>query len=183
MRTPRGLADPARAQAILEGDLDAKPTKVRELVSTLHLTEANLLGLDPVATDGDQRAHLDQVIREWVGRHDVALTVKSVLHCGGTAGGCADCPAEIDCSDHPERMVITYASSVRDLETVRRRVDAIGTKEPHIVREGAQWWLSIFEKHFAEVSWRHHIDGLKDNWHAVDPQGNAAFICRRPWCR
>ena len=31
---------------------------------SLHLTEANLLGLDPVVTDADQRAHLDQVIRD-----------------------------------------------------------------------------------------------------------------------
>jgi hypothetical protein len=111
------LADPARAQALLEGDLDARPTKVRELVSTLHLTEANLLGLDPVATDADQRAHLDQVVREWAGRHDIALTVKPVRHCGG----CVDCPAGIDCDDHPERMKITYAPSARDLDTVRRR--------------------------------------------------------------
>ena len=29
----------------------------------LQLTEGNLLGLDPVVTDADQRAHLDQVIR------------------------------------------------------------------------------------------------------------------------
>jgi PAS domain-containing protein len=115
------LADPARAQSLLEGDLDAGPSKVRELVSTLHLTEANLLGLDPVATDADQRAHLDQVVRGWATRHDVALTVKPVRHCGGSAGGCTDCPAEIDCSNHPERMTVTYAPSVHDLETVRRR--------------------------------------------------------------
>jgi hypothetical protein len=114
------LADPARAQALLEGDL-ARPTKVRELVSTLHLTEANLLGLDPVATDVDQRAHLDQVIRQWVGRHDVALTVKSVRHCGGTAGGCTDCPAEIDCNSHPQRALTTYQPSPRDREIVELR--------------------------------------------------------------
>jgi hypothetical protein len=34
------------------------------------------------------------------------------------------------------------------------------------------------EKHFADVSWQHHIDGLKDNWYRVDPKGNAVFIAR-----
>jgi len=111
------LADPSRAKALLEGDLGARPTKVRELVTTVHLTEANLLGLDPVARDADQRALLAQVLREWAGRHDVALTVRPVRHCGG----CVDCPAETSCTDHAERMTLTYAPSVRDLETVRRR--------------------------------------------------------------
>jgi hypothetical protein len=115
------LADPARAQALLAGDVDARPTKVRERVAALHLTESNLLGLDPVATDADQRAHLDQVIRQWVGRHDVALTVKSVRHCGGTAGGCADCPAEIDCDNHPSRALTTYEPSPLDREIVELR--------------------------------------------------------------
>jgi len=126
------LADPARAQAILEGDFDAGPTKVRELVSTLHLTEANVLGIDPVATDADQRAHLDQVIREWVGRHDIALTVKSVRHCGGPANGCTDCPAEIDCADHSERALTTYQPSRldRDVVDLRDRICA----HPHCNR-------------------------------------------------
>jgi len=112
------LADPLQAQALLEGDLDAKPTRVRELVASLHLTEPNLLGLDPVMTDVDQRARLDQVIRDWVGRHDIALTVGSIRHCGGRAGGCTTCPAEIDCADHPDRMKITYAPTVRDRKIV-----------------------------------------------------------------
>ncbi len=62
-------------------------------------------------------------------------------------------------------------------------IEAYERDVTHIIREDARWWLSVLERHFAEVSWRHHIDGLKDNWHAVNPQGNAAFICRRPWCR
>ena len=115
------LADPARAQALLAGDVDARPTKVRELAAVLHLTEANLLGVDPAVTDADQRAHLDQVIRGWAGRHDIALNVGTVRHCGGTAGGCADCPAEVDCAHHPERMKVTYAPTVRDKDIVRRR--------------------------------------------------------------
>jgi hypothetical protein len=115
------LADPARAQSLLEGDLGAGPTKVRELVTTVHRTEANLLGLDPVATDADQRAHLDQVVRAWAGRHDIALTVRSIRHCGGTAGGCTDCPAEIDCGNHSDRALTTYQPSHRDREIVELR--------------------------------------------------------------
>lgn len=112
------LADPAQAQALLEGDLGARPTKVRELAASLHLNEPQLLGLDPVMTDADQRAHLDQVIRGWASRHDIALTVKPIRHCGGRAGGCTTCPAEIDCTNHPDRMKITYAPSVKDREIV-----------------------------------------------------------------
>ena len=37
------LADPARAQAILDGRVDARPTNRRELTADLHLTEANVL--------------------------------------------------------------------------------------------------------------------------------------------
>ena len=47
------LADPARALALLSGDLDAKPSRVREVTATLDLTQGNLLGLDPVTTDAD----------------------------------------------------------------------------------------------------------------------------------
>lgn len=108
------LADPARAQALLQGDLDAKPTRVRELVAALHLTEPHLLGLDPVMTDADQRAHLDQVIRSWVGRHDIALTVRPIRHCGGSAGSCVDCPAEIDCDNHSRHAAEDYTPSALD---------------------------------------------------------------------
>jgi hypothetical protein len=72
-------------------------------------------------SDADQRVHLDQVTRAWAGRHDVALTFRPTQHGGGSAGGCADCPAEIDCASHPERMRITYAPTVRDREIVQRR--------------------------------------------------------------
>lgn len=62
-------------------------------------------------------------------------------------------------------------------------IEAYERDVTHVIREDAKWWLALLERHFAEVSWRHHIEGLKDNWHTVHPQGNAAFICRRPWCR
>jgi hypothetical protein len=74
-----------------------------------------------VVNDADRRAHLDQVIRQWAGRHDVNLVVKPFRHCGGSAGGCADCPGEIDCRDHDLRARITYAPSIRDREIVALR--------------------------------------------------------------
>ena len=108
------IADPARGLRLFSpGDADDGPTTRRKLTAELQLTEANLLGLDPVLTDADQRSHLDQVVRAWAGRHDLALTIKTVRHCGGAAGGCTDCPAEIDCTDHPDSMKITYAPSAR----------------------------------------------------------------------
>ena len=115
------LADPARAQALLSGDLDAKPSRTRDLTAVLHLTEANLLHLDPVVSDADQRAHLDQVIRDWVGRHDIALTVRPIRHCGGLAGGCADCPAHLDCLDHDRRALEAYVPAKTDREIVELR--------------------------------------------------------------
>ncbi|GAB3253268.1 HNH endonuclease signature motif containing protein [Nocardioides dilutus] len=126
------LADPARAQALLQGDLDAKPTRVRELVASLHLTEPHLLHLDPVLTDADQRAHLDQVIRDWVGRHDIALTVRTIRHCGGRAGGCTTCPAQTDCDHHSPHARKTYLPAGLD-----RDILELATKtcaHPHCTR-------------------------------------------------
>lgn len=57
-------------------------------------------------------------------------------------------------------------------------IEAYERDVTHIIREDAQWWLAALEKHFADVSWQHHIDGLKDNWFRVDPKGNAVFIAR-----
>ena len=112
------LADPHRTLALLAGDLDAKPNARRDVVASLHLTEANLLHLDAVVSDVDQRAHLDQVIRDWVGRHDVALTVRPIRHCGGLAGGCVDCPAHLDCLSHSPHAVNAYVPSKTDREIV-----------------------------------------------------------------
>lgn len=105
------LADPARAQALLDGDLDSRPTRIRDLVATLDLGEANLLGLDPVMTDADQRAHLDQVIRAWAGRPDVSLVIKPIR----------DHAAKSTCEDHAIRARITYAPSAQDREILERR--------------------------------------------------------------
>jgi hypothetical protein len=68
--------------------------------------------LRPLATlDADQRAHLDQVIRSWVGRRDVNLVVKPIRdHARQTA-----------CDDHGIRARITYAPSAHDRELVERR--------------------------------------------------------------
>jgi SAM-dependent methyltransferase len=57
-------------------------------------------------------------------------------------------------------------------------IEAYERDVTHIIREDAQWWLAALERHFADVSWQHHIDGLKDNWYRVDPKGNAVFIAR-----
>lgn len=111
------LADPPRAQAVLAGCPDARPTTRRELAGVLNLTDGNLLGIDPVITDGDLKARLTQLVAQWSGRHDIALTIKTLWHCGGRDGGCTDCPAHIDCDDHAREG---YVPSKRDREIVER---------------------------------------------------------------
>jgi cyclopropane fatty-acyl-phospholipid synthase-like methyltransferase len=60
-------------------------------------------------------------------------------------------------------------------------IEAYERDVTHIIREDASWWRDALARHFAQVNWQHHIDGLKDNWQKVHPQGNAVFLCRRPW--
>jgi hypothetical protein len=108
------LADPARALALLEGDADARPTRSRDLTALLHLSEANLLGLDPVATDADQRTRLDQVIRAWAGRPDVRLVIKPIRVQG----------PEILCDEgveHDQRARSTHDPTRTDREGVELR--------------------------------------------------------------
>jgi hypothetical protein len=120
------LADPSRAQALLDGDLDAKPTRVRDLVATLDLGEGHLFGVDPVMTDADQRAHLDQVIRSWAGRPDINLVVKPIR---------AHRPAA-DCDDHDIRARITYSPSLRERELLAHRTPTC--VHPHCNRPARQ---------------------------------------------
>ncbi len=62
-------------------------------------------------------------------------------------------------------------------------IEAYERDVTHVIREEPRWWLQLLERYYGDVNWRYHIEGLKDNWMKVDPHGNAAFICRRPWCR
>lgn len=105
------LADPARAQALLEGDLTARPTRRRDLTALLHLSEGNVLGIDPVISDADQRAHLDQVIRTWAGRPDIRLVIKPVRTCSSA----------LDCTDHDERALTTHDPTPQQRELVEVR--------------------------------------------------------------
>ena len=80
----------------------------------LQLTEGNLLGLDPVATDADQRAHLDQVIRAWSGRPDVRLVVKPIR----IQGPETVCDESVE---HDERALSTHDPTPTDRERVELR--------------------------------------------------------------
>lgn len=72
------LADPAAALALLSGTLAPTPAKRADLV--LHITDANLVGLDPVARNATRdRAVLDQLVRDWCGRTDTHVTVQPVI--------------------------------------------------------------------------------------------------------
>ena len=76
------LADPAAALALLSGADAPAPSKRADLV--LHITDANLVGLDPVARNATRdRAVLDQLVRDWCGRSDTHLTVQAVIDLAG----------------------------------------------------------------------------------------------------
>jgi hypothetical protein len=76
------LADPAAALALLSGADAPAPSKRADLV--LHITDANLVGLDPVARNATRdRAVLDQLVRDWCGRTDTHLTIQPVIDLAG----------------------------------------------------------------------------------------------------
>jgi len=62
-------------------------------------------------------------------------------------------------------------------------IDAYERDVTHVIREPALWWCQAISRHYRDVTWRHHIDGIKDNWFRVDPLGNAAILARGPRCR
>ena len=99
------LADPAAAQALLEGRPQPRPRKRAVLV--VHVSEAALRGLDPVVRcDTLDRAVLDQLARDWCGRRDTHLTVQPV----------------IDLTDHEQ----TQAYEIRD--RFRTRLDLLNPR-------------------------------------------------------
>ncbi len=65
----------------------------------------------------------------------------------------------------------------------RYRIDAYERDITHIIREPAEWWSERLRNVYRDVTWRHHVDGIKDNWHKVDPLGNAVLIARDPRSR
>ncbi|MXG91319.1 HNH endonuclease signature motif containing protein [Nocardioides flavescens] len=92
------IADPARAQALLDGT-GVKVPASREVFAYLHLTEANLLGLDPVTLDHTGRPHLTQTVAGWAGRDDLRLTIAPVHHCTG----CVRCESVRGGHEHDAR--------------------------------------------------------------------------------
>ncbi len=74
------LADPAVAQALLEGeDGDAAGSR-KQIVLQLRISDLALLGLDPAGwNDTTARPMLEQQIREWCGRTDTRVSVLPVV--------------------------------------------------------------------------------------------------------
>lgn len=106
------LADPARALALLAGDGDAPATRARVLRVVAHLSEANLVGLDPTASDAQGRGFLSDVFSRWSGRADMRVHVQPVVHCGG----CADCTHDTAHTD-----LDRYQPSATDAAVVQSR--------------------------------------------------------------
>jgi len=78
------LADPERALALLAER--PAPSPKRRIMLTYHLTDAALVGVDPVGFDVDGRPLLDQLVRQWCSRDDVRLVVQPLLTLGTCAG-------------------------------------------------------------------------------------------------
>ena len=112
------IADPQRAQAILDGVVGTTPTRRRELVADLNLTDAHLTMADPVVLDADLKAWLTQTIATWTGRPDTTLKIRPIRHCGGLAGGCTACPGHIDCDNHSTHALSDYTPSELDKKIV-----------------------------------------------------------------
>jgi hypothetical protein len=139
------LADPTRAQTLLNdhpaghpaadpagdpaGDPEAKPTKKTKktrktrLVADLELTEANLLGIDPVITDADLRAHLDQVIRTWAARPDIQVVINPIRSYNNTPDQTSqtDCTGHDNQGDDGDTIQWRYTPTLADRRTVQRR--------------------------------------------------------------
>ena len=97
------LADPERAAAVLAQT--RPPSPQRRIVLNYHLSDAALLGVDPVGLDVDGRPLLDQLVRQWCGRDDVRLTIQPVLKMG-------QCPGPR--AHEEERAAEAYAPSAAD---------------------------------------------------------------------
>jgi hypothetical protein len=110
------LADPLRALALLTGgDAAAELERRRprkEIVLYLHLSDAAVLGLDPVGFDDAGNPLLEQVIRDWCGRTDRHLTIRPLLDLAGdpTINGATH--------DHDLHSRVDYTPSALDKERV-----------------------------------------------------------------
>jgi len=110
------LADPLRALALLmggdaEAELERRGPR-KKIVLHLHLSDAAVLGLDPVGFDDKGGPMLEQIIREWCGRTDSHLTIRPVLDLAGD-------PALNGGSHiHDERAFQTYVPSALEKERV-----------------------------------------------------------------
>lgn len=108
------LADPLRAVALLTGgdaELERRGPR-KEIVVYLHLSDAAVLGLDPVGFDDVGSPLLEQVIRDWCGRTDGHLTIRPVLDLAGD-------PAINGAShDHDAHALASYTPSPLDKERI-----------------------------------------------------------------
>ncbi|MEO1009099.1 MAG: methyltransferase domain-containing protein [Planctomycetota bacterium] len=60
----------------------------------------------------------------------------------------------------------------------RYTIEAYERDATHVIRQPAAWWADALSRHFASVSWRWHVPGIKDNWQRVHPRGNAVLVAR-----
>jgi ribosomal protein L11 methylase PrmA len=62
-------------------------------------------------------------------------------------------------------------------ENDKYRIIDYESDKTHLLKKDEEWWINIFKKnHFELIDFCYHIEGIKDNWYAVNPYGNGVFI-------
>lgn len=117
-----------------------------------------------------QHCHLIEDLRRWSGptHFDFALAKDVLEHVPYEAiddvlGGLGERSGTL--------MVVVPLGDGR-----RYVIDAYERDVTHVVREPAEWWADRLRAHFANVTWTYKIEGIKDNWRLVHPEGNAILI-------
>lgn len=117
-----------------------------------------------------QHVHLVEDLRRWSGpaRFDFALAKDVLEHVpyevmDETIGSIAERAGTL--------MVVVPLGDGQ-----RYTIEAYERDVTHIVREPAGWWADRLRAHFSTVSWTYKVEGIKDNWRMVHPEGNAILI-------
>ena len=117
-----------------------------------------------------QHVHLIEDLANWSGpsRFDYALAKDVLEH---VPYDLID-PTLASLADRADRLMVVVPLG----DGHRYTIDAYERDVTHVIREPAQWWADRMRRHFRNVSWTYKIEGIKDNWSLVHPEGNAILI-------
>lgn len=61
-------------------------------------------------------------------------------------------------------------------EAGKYRIPQYELDSTHLIRENDDWWAQKMGQFFTDLIVEDHISGIKDNWHNVNPKGNACIF-------